>query len=115
MNGVTAYGPFISPSLSYPMTNLLRTDYEYQFLRLVRTSDAGELPLSDGAVVVDLWLIGSRGAGDHPCNGEFPGYKSCADEPRPESANGMIEARPCVPGFYARAGVVTRRAPVRGL
>lgn len=34
---------------------------------------AGELPLSDGAVVVDLWLVGSRGAGDHPCNGEFPG------------------------------------------
>ena len=46
MNGVTAYGPFISPSLSYPMANLLRTDYKDQFLRYVRTSDGGGAILS---------------------------------------------------------------------
>ena len=48
MNGVTAYGPFISPSLSYPMTNLLRTDYKDQFQRLVRSSDGAGAILSRG-------------------------------------------------------------------
>jgi putative ABC transport system permease protein len=48
MAGVTQYGPFISPSLSYPMANLLRTDYKDQFLRFVRTSDGGGAILSLG-------------------------------------------------------------------
>src|SRR5580698_9258280 len=48
MNGVTAYGPFISPSLSYPMANLLRTDYKDQFQRLVRSSDGAGAILSRG-------------------------------------------------------------------
>ncbi len=46
MSGVTQYGPFISPSLSYPMANVLRTDYKDQFLRFVRTSDGGGAILS---------------------------------------------------------------------
>jgi putative ABC transport system permease protein len=48
MTGVTTSGPFISPSLSYPMANLLRTDYKDQFLRFVRTSDGGGAILSQG-------------------------------------------------------------------
>src|SRR5580658_3321382 len=48
MAGVTQYGPFISPSLSYPMANVLRTDYKDQFLRFVRTSDGGGAILSRG-------------------------------------------------------------------
>lgn len=46
MTGVTAYGPFTSPSLSYPMANLLRTDYKDQFLRLVRATDGAGAILS---------------------------------------------------------------------
>lgn len=41
-----AHGPFTSPSLSYPMANLLRTDYKDQFLRLVRASDGAGSILS---------------------------------------------------------------------
>jgi putative ABC transport system permease protein len=48
MAGVTTQGPFISPSLSYPMANLLRTDYKDQFLRLVRSSDGAGAILSRG-------------------------------------------------------------------
>ena len=48
MSGVTSYGPFMSPSLSYPMANVLRTDYKDQFLRFVRTSDGGGAILSRG-------------------------------------------------------------------
>ncbi len=48
MAGLTQYGPFISPSLSYPMANVLRTDYKDQFLRFVRTSDGGGAILSRG-------------------------------------------------------------------
>jgi putative ABC transport system permease protein len=48
MTGVTAYGPFTSPSLSYPMANLLRTDYKDQFLRLVRSTDGAGAILSGG-------------------------------------------------------------------
>jgi hypothetical protein len=48
MTGVTAYGSFTSPSLSYPMANLLRTDYKDQFLRLVRATNGAGAILSGG-------------------------------------------------------------------
>jgi putative ABC transport system permease protein len=48
MSGVAPQGPFISPSLSYPMANLLRTDYKDQFLRYVRATDGWGSILSSG-------------------------------------------------------------------
>jgi putative ABC transport system permease protein len=50
---------------------------------------AGELPLSDGAVVVDLWLVGSRSAGHHPCNGEFPGCQGSRSQSCQELKDGI--------------------------
>jgi hypothetical protein len=48
MTGVTPNGPFTSPSLSYPMANLLKTDYKDQFVRYVRATDTWGSILSSG-------------------------------------------------------------------
>jgi putative ABC transport system permease protein len=48
MTGVSANGPWTSPSLSYPMANTLRTEYKDQFLRFVRSSDGAGAILNRG-------------------------------------------------------------------